>query len=292
MIELFPNIFYIPGKNKSKFPYCSCLYLKGSRLRVLIDAGMGGENLEPVKKSGFDAVILTHSHIDHRLTMKNISGVPVWAHEAESRHLRDRNIYWDETGMSRSGVDMNMLVKPVPGVFDITVSKNVSDGEIIDLGGLSLVAMHTPGHSPGHMAFYVPEYNLLFSGDIDLTAFGPFYGHFFADIDQFAASIDRLKDVNADMVVTGHTRPLTDDLTGLFDRFRSKIDERDEAILRFLDKPKRLEDFRKSGLIYPSYPVDGGLSAWFELVHISKHLERMKSLGRVDCDSGLWFRRT
>jgi hypothetical protein len=35
MLELAPNIFYIPGENDSRFPYCACLYLKGQKRRVL-----------------------------------------------------------------------------------------------------------------------------------------------------------------------------------------------------------------------------------------------------------------
>ena len=53
MIELAPNIYYLPGENDSRFPFCACLYLKGKDKRVLIDAGMGPRNLEPVRKNGY-----------------------------------------------------------------------------------------------------------------------------------------------------------------------------------------------------------------------------------------------
>ncbi len=32
MIEFAPNIYYIKGENQSRFPYCACLYFKGSNL--------------------------------------------------------------------------------------------------------------------------------------------------------------------------------------------------------------------------------------------------------------------
>ena len=79
MVELTSNIFYLPGKNKSRFPYCACLYLKGEKVRVLIDAGMGGGNMAEVKDMGIDLLILTHSHIDHRLTRREIPHVPSYA---------------------------------------------------------------------------------------------------------------------------------------------------------------------------------------------------------------------
>ena len=81
MIEIAPNIYYLPGENKSRFPYCACLYIKGRDRRVLIDAGMGPQNMAPVKKLGIDLLILTHCHIDHRLTRTEIPDVPVWCHE-------------------------------------------------------------------------------------------------------------------------------------------------------------------------------------------------------------------
>jgi hydroxyacylglutathione hydrolase len=77
MQELAPNIFYISGENNSRFPYCACLYLKGDNMRVLIDAGMGAKNLAPAREMGIDLLILTHCHIDHRLTLSDVPEVPV-----------------------------------------------------------------------------------------------------------------------------------------------------------------------------------------------------------------------
>ena len=78
MIELAPNIYYLPGENKSRFPYCACLYIKGKDRRVLIDAGMGSKMMLPVKKLGIDLLILTHCHIDHRLTRTEIPDLIRW----------------------------------------------------------------------------------------------------------------------------------------------------------------------------------------------------------------------
>ena len=133
MIEIAPNIYYLPGKNKSRFPYCACLYIKGRDKRVLIDAGMGSENMAPVKKLGIDLLILTHCHIDHRLTRTEIADVPVWCHEKEEVFLQDRDHFFTAMGLKRSGLDLNGLFDFAHGMFGIEISHRLTDGDRIDL---------------------------------------------------------------------------------------------------------------------------------------------------------------
>ena len=61
-------------------------------------------------------------------------------------------------------------------------------------------------------------------------------------------------------------------------------------VLSFLDRPRKIEDFRGSRVIYPRYPEDMGLSQWFELVHVKKHLERLAAQGMVHEEDGLWIK--
>ena len=93
MIEIAPDIYYLPGKNKSRFPYCACLYVKGRDLRVLIDAGMGEDGMTAALESGVDVLILSHCHIDHRLTRPLIPDAPVWCHENEEIYMQDREYF-------------------------------------------------------------------------------------------------------------------------------------------------------------------------------------------------------
>jgi glyoxylase-like metal-dependent hydrolase (beta-lactamase superfamily II) len=290
LIELAPNIFYIRGQNSSRFPYCACLYLKGKKLRVLIDAGMGAANIAPVKKMGIDLLILTHCHIDHRLTRSEIMDVPFWCHAEEADFLKDRDYFLTSMGFKRSGLDLAGLFDFAPGMFSTEIDHRLVDGESIDLGDITLETIHTPGHTPGHMAFFIPEHDLLFSGDIDLTPFGPFYGHDFADINDFLSSIDRLKQVQAKMVVSGHAGPFKDNLSERFNAYGEVIHNRDRLLLENLSRPKSIEGFRGSNIFYNSYPDFPDLIRWFELVHIQKHLERLESMGNVRQENGKWVK--
>jgi len=290
MIEIAPNIFYIPGQNNSRFPYCACLYLKGKKLRVLIDAGMGPENMAPVKALSIDLLILTHCHIDHRLTRMEIADVPVWCHEKEEVYFQDRDRFFAAMGLKRSGLDLNGLFDFAPGMFEIEINHQLTDGERIELGGITLETIHTPGHTPGHMAFFIPEHGLLFSGDIDLTPFGPFYGHDFADIDDLLVSINKLRQVKTKMVISGHAGPFNEDLPARFKNYAEVIHTRDRLLLEALDQAKSIEDFKDSHLFYKAYPDFPDLIRWFELVHIEKHLNRLKALGKVRMKGNKWIR--
>ncbi|MBU0516727.1 MAG: MBL fold metallo-hydrolase, partial [Proteobacteria bacterium] len=290
VIELFPDIFYVPGENNSSFPYCACLYLRGRRQRVLIDAGMGSGRLAPLKRQGIDALLLTHSHVDHHLTKRDLPGVPIWCHQTEAPFMGDQALYLEATGIARSGFDVFERLFSIDDLFDVAVSRTLIDGDTIDLGGLTLVAIHTPGHTPGHLAFFIPEYKLLFAGDIDLTPFGPFYGHDFADIEAFIASIRKLKALGARVVATGHGGPFTDEIGRRFDDYERVIYERDARLLAHLSRPHRLEDLEGRNLIYPVYPDPAPLIRWFELVTIHKHLDRLERRGKVRREGSGWVR--
>ena len=289
MIELFPNIFYIPGENNSRFPYCACLYLKGKDMRVLIDAGMGARRLEPVKKMGIDILILTHCHIDHRLTRKEIPAVPVWSHEADAPFLNDRNLFYQAIGLLRSGLDLSAGVHFTHDLFEIDIKQHLVDSQRVDLGGITLETIHTPGHTPGHLAFYVPEADLLFTADVDLTSFGPFYGHDFADIGKFLESIERLRRLNAGIVATGHAGPFNGQIVAEFNRYEEMIYQRDRLVLDQLTQPMELGDFGNRNLIFRTYPDFPALIQWFELILIEKHLERLKAMGKVQFINDTWM---
>ncbi|MBW1897583.1 MAG: MBL fold metallo-hydrolase [Deltaproteobacteria bacterium] len=177
----------------------------------------------------------------------------------------------------------------------MNIERTLEDGERIDLGGITLETVLTPGHSPGHLSFYIPEHGLLFSGDVDLTPFGPFYGHDFADLGDFIDSIDRLRNLDARMVVTGHSGPFTENLKKRFDNYEAVIYEREREILKYLDRPRALEFFHGRNIVYRKYYENDpyiDLTKWIELVHVEKHLHYLAKTDRVmqDPDSKMWLK--
>jgi cyclase len=79
----------------------------------------------------------------------------------------------------------------------------IIDGDIeLCVGDHTFQILHTPGHTPGQLAVIIPEERLMFLGD---TVFNNVQTWLHAsDIEKWIASIDRLLEVDVDMIVPGH----------------------------------------------------------------------------------------
>ncbi len=138
------------------------LWDEASHEAVVIDPGMMREGEREMVTKFIDEhqlnvkhVLLTHLHVDH------ITG---------ARWLADK------TGADVCGSALdNPLGQELPDqvahfrinieVEPLTVDRNLSEGDTLQLGDEIIQVLHVPGHSPGGLAFYVPQSNLLFSGD-------------------------------------------------------------------------------------------------------------------------------
>lgn len=104
------------------------------------------------------ALLVTHGHVDHlggagRFVAR--TGVSVYFHPDDDFLAR------------RPEEQIRTLMGTVPpGDYRSPESYlDLSDGLSLDLAGLRLDVMATPGHTPGHCCFYLSEEAILFSGD-------------------------------------------------------------------------------------------------------------------------------
>ena len=161
------------------------------------------------------------------------------------------------------------------------------DGEIIRLGELSVKVIATPGHTPGHLSFFFREASVLFVGDYDLTRFGPWYGDLFSDIDETRASIERLQEIPAHVVLTGHeTGVFHDPPLELWRQYISVIAEREKKLLTLLEKPRTLEEIVAACIIYGKPREPKAFFAFGERVHMTKHLEHLQKRGIIFSENG------
>jgi glyoxylase-like metal-dependent hydrolase (beta-lactamase superfamily II) len=93
----------------------------------------------------------------------------------------------------------------------VSVSKEVHDGDVLDLGPAPhgrgrwhLQAVHTPGHAPGHLAFYEPSYQLLFVGDMVSTISSIIVAPPDGDLIVYLASLRLLQRYPARLLLPAH----------------------------------------------------------------------------------------
>ena len=126
---------------------------------LIIDPGEEGERilttLEQLGVSNLEAILLTHTHFDHIGAVAPVAkatGAPVYCPKIEIGVLADimKFVPWDGFGPYES--------------WD--AEETVEGGERLELAGFEIDVVFTPGHSPGHVTYSVPDERVLFSGDV------------------------------------------------------------------------------------------------------------------------------
>ena len=137
---------------------CFLFRKDGSDRAIVVDPGDEAERLEAaIEELGVtvEAILLTHTHFDHIgavAPLARTTGAPVWCPEIETPVLADINSFVPWPGF---------------GPFEsYEADHTVSGGEKLELAGMEIDVIFTPGHSPGHVTYSVPDESAIFSGDV------------------------------------------------------------------------------------------------------------------------------
>jgi len=149
--------------------------------------------------------------------------------------------------------------------------------------------IHTPGHAIGHCCLYFPADEILYLGDIDLGLFGSWYGDRVSSIDQTINSIDTVVTIPARVFITSHeTGIIGGDMVEPAERHRAVINERETALVDFLDKPGTFGEIICRWITYkkPREPLK--IFNFMESAHIRKHLERLLRNEKIRFENGMF----
>jgi glyoxylase-like metal-dependent hydrolase (beta-lactamase superfamily II) len=273
------------GDKSGKYPDGNQVIVQGADTRVAFDTPLSSLHVG-TDLDGVDAVILSHVHEDHTVSLGRLPHAAVQVHAADLAAVQS----WD--GLRRHyGYAEDVLDRLMPMVraqFHFAPRPDATayaDEQMWDLGGgVRIRAHHLPGHTSGHCALVVESEGVAFIGDIDLTGFGPYYGDATSSLVQFQRSLERIKAIDAKVWVTSHHRGV---LTGRVDflqalgRFASKIDERSARLLGYLrERPHTLDELVARRVLYP---------AGYELVYVASAERRtiLQHLAQLQAESAV-----
>jgi hydroxyacylglutathione hydrolase len=279
----FGPVWFIPGNNRGKYPFCHSIYVEGPG--ILIDPASDRERLIALKEGpGIRQIWLSHWHEDHIMYLDLFKGIPLVMPRIETPPLADIEVFMDWYGIDKDEhrKEWRAFLREQFHFRPRFPQRVLEGNEVFNLGTVTVEVMHTPGHTPGHLAFFFREPKVLFMGDYDLGKFGPWYGDRASSIEDTMASVSRLRAVPARTWITGHE-------TGLFvnepadhwDRYLGIIDQREEKLLAYLHQPRSMEDIIHQWIIYHKRREPLSFFEFGERGMMSKHLERLIRLGKV-----------
>jgi hydroxyacylglutathione hydrolase len=137
---------------------CFLFRRDGSERALIVDPGDEPEVLLGAVESlgvTLDGILLTHTHFDHVGAVAPVAkatGAEVWVPEIEKPVLADINSF---------------VPFPEIGPFESYEAEHtLKGGEKLELAGFVIDVLFTPGHSPGHVTFSIPDEEAVFSGDV------------------------------------------------------------------------------------------------------------------------------
>jgi hydroxyacylglutathione hydrolase len=137
---------------------CFIFRRDGSDRALIVDPGEEAPKLiSAIEQLGvtLDGILLTHTHFDHVGAVAPVAratGAEVWVPEIEKGVLANINSFvpWPDFGPFE----------------DYEAEHTLKGGERLELAGFEIDVLFTPGHSPGHVTYSVPDEAAVFSGDV------------------------------------------------------------------------------------------------------------------------------
>ncbi|MEU3273476.1 MBL fold metallo-hydrolase [Saccharomonospora sp. NPDC006951] len=135
---------------------------------IVIDAAHDAKLIaDAVGGRAVKAIVSTHAHNDHvnaAPELARLTGAPIWLHP-------DDRVLWDLTHPGRAP------------------EAELTEGQVISVGGTDLRVIHTPGHAPGAVCLYAPDLGAVFTGDTLFHGGPGATGRSYSDYPTIVASI-------------------------------------------------------------------------------------------------------
>jgi glyoxylase-like metal-dependent hydrolase (beta-lactamase superfamily II) len=306
--QILPGIFQLSiPLPRNPLKTLNSYLIKGEGKNLLIDTGFNWlECKEALLKGVADLGVdwsqvdffLTHMHGDHSGLVHALasSNSKVYCSKTDADLMQACMAlpYWLEVNNSiiMNGYPKEMISNQGETITNFISGSDlnfsyVQDGDVIEIGNYHLVCTSTPGHTPGHMCLYEPEYKFLIAGDhilahisSNITAWGGV-----ADsLGQYLTSLDKVDAMDISLLLPGH-RELIHDYHGRIAELKNHHKKRLTEILNIL-KAGAMNSYQVAGhmhwdLTYDTWEEFPSFQKWFATGEAIAHLDHLAQLNEV-----------
>lgn len=222
MKEVAPDISIIDTKAFGQDKIIASYLIRGKNKTALIDPGFPSSapvvkaalQAQGVELSQIDYILLTHFHLDHSggtgAIIKGSPNARVVIHKRAAFYVKN---FGKIVGGARMVFRPDIIRKfgeadPVPHAN----IQSVSDGDVIDLGGGTVLrVIHTPGHCPDEVSYFDEGSGTIITGDVASLQY-PWFDHVpipagsppLFDLNEQIASLNSLRDLSATKILIPH----------------------------------------------------------------------------------------
>lgn len=241
--------------------------LVGEGPYILIDSGYK-EGTEKVltwlgQNSGgeLDTLLLTHHHRDHlggAEAIVSATGAKAHAHP----------------------IEIELMKECAPGLTPLPLE----GGGKIRVGDIELEAFFTPGHSPGHLAFWWRERGVLFGGDNVLMPITTWVGPPLGSLRVYLQTLEKVRDLSPRVIFPGHGPPVTDPGGRVEALLRHRAQRERQVLAALSDGLETPEEMAQR-----IYRGMGEKVIQIGATMLTAHLEKLAEEGRVESEEGKYI---
>lgn len=301
-MQITDDVYFYKGREEEKLirgaGSCNVVVLKTDR-QAMVDSGLiVGDSFRDLQTAATNdglelsrtrAVLHTHSHWDHIIgdcIVQKQHGAEVYAHpwarpSVESQKaafqafvLDTGDFYGEIIGLPAFFI--KLLLRYVGGSYSgLRLDKTLQGSEELDFG-LKIVACHTPGHTPGHIGYYIPERKVFVGGDlVDLeTGEGADLNNPHSNYADGLASLQKVRGMDIEFYLPAHGEPVRgkDNVENLLDKMIENTHAYIEDVKGVLSESEGTltEVFTK---LMPGTPFTLKAMKMMQVLTILKHLQ-------------------
>jgi len=296
-------------------------YLIQNRPYTLVDPGPDTEEAKSalikglaslgVTLSDISRIVLTHHHTDHSglaQWLKEITGAHVYIHQHEVRKLTSGYDFYQERlpFLREAGLPTEVL-REILGDFDPASKPVLSQpgleilhgGEVLEFDGGSLLTVHLPGHSNGHICLYDEASKSFLAGDFILKHITPNpnmepdpsdFNKRLPTLSQYLDGLEALESTDISLILPGHGENINNSRDAVF-KVKKHHKERMEVITSILDG-NSLSVYQLMRVLYPHIT---GFHIYLGISEVFAHVDYLLAKGKImkkDIGGVSFFKKT